>query len=294
MDVELTKTIRRVLFMSTDIYYFSGTGNSLHIARELQKRIPETNLIPIVSLLNQDVIESSGETVGLIFPVYLSTIPVPVKRFLKKLNLKQSKYIFAVATRGGSLSIANIHIEKILKKKSRSLDSYFILNMVNNTPTGLMPTYMPGAKDIAKDWVNQISREKTSSLETEVQNRLDLIQKVIINQEKNPEKGSFLEHLIAFLMVPAENANEHSKTKINYYSDPHCTGCGTCEKVCLSKKIKIINKKPVWQNDVQCYFCYACFNSCPVQSILIKNSYNDKNGRYLHPEITVNDIAEQK
>ncbi len=28
-----------------EIYYFSGTGNSLHIAREIQKRIPDTTLI---------------------------------------------------------------------------------------------------------------------------------------------------------------------------------------------------------------------------------------------------------
>jgi len=27
--------------MTTEIYYFSGTGNSLYIARELQKRIPK-------------------------------------------------------------------------------------------------------------------------------------------------------------------------------------------------------------------------------------------------------------
>ena len=34
--------------MSPEIYYFSGTGNSLHVAKELQKRIPETKLISIV------------------------------------------------------------------------------------------------------------------------------------------------------------------------------------------------------------------------------------------------------
>jgi len=56
--------------MSTEIYYFSGTGNSLYVARELQKRIPETNLIPIVSLLNKDVIEIKGETLGLVFPIH--------------------------------------------------------------------------------------------------------------------------------------------------------------------------------------------------------------------------------
>lgn len=37
--------------MGADIYYFSGTGNSFHVAKELQKRVPEVNLIPIVSLI---------------------------------------------------------------------------------------------------------------------------------------------------------------------------------------------------------------------------------------------------
>ena len=51
-----------------EIYYFSGTGNSLYVAKELQKRIPETNLIPIVSLLSKDIIKTDGETVGFVFP----------------------------------------------------------------------------------------------------------------------------------------------------------------------------------------------------------------------------------
>ncbi|BDZ69890.1 hypothetical protein GCM10025861_04070 [Methanobacterium petrolearium] len=34
-----------------DIYYYSGTGNSLHITRQLQKRVLETKIIPIVILL---------------------------------------------------------------------------------------------------------------------------------------------------------------------------------------------------------------------------------------------------
>ncbi|HQE93577.1 MAG TPA: hypothetical protein PLH19_12095 [Anaerolineae bacterium] len=40
--------------MSTQIYYFSGTGNSLHVARELEKRLPETSLVPIISVLKDE------------------------------------------------------------------------------------------------------------------------------------------------------------------------------------------------------------------------------------------------
>ena len=66
-----------------------------------------------------------------------------------------------------------------------------------------------------------------------------------------------------------------------------------CEKVCLSKKIKMINKKPVWKKDVQCFYCYACINYCPKQSVQIK-SFTEKNGRYSHPYATSDDIARQK
>lgn len=40
-----------------EIYYFSGTGNSLHVSQEIQKRITDATLMPLLSLLNEEVIE---------------------------------------------------------------------------------------------------------------------------------------------------------------------------------------------------------------------------------------------
>ena len=57
--------------MSTEIYYISGTGNSQHLAKEMQKRIPETELIPIVSLFDYDIIKTSGKAIGFVFPVHV-------------------------------------------------------------------------------------------------------------------------------------------------------------------------------------------------------------------------------
>jgi len=270
-----------------EIYYFSGTGNSLHVAKELQKRISETDLIPIVSLLNKDVIETDGETVGFVFPIYLTTIPVPVKDFIKKLDLKSTKYIFALATRGGSPHRAFIDVEKILKKRGRSLDAYFTLNMGNNA---LNPN--PTEEEIAE-------------LELVAQGRLDSIQQSIIHKEKNREKDThstvpvpfaplFL-RLIPLLTVLAEYAG----LKHFFYSDSNCTGCGTCEKICLSQKITMVDKKPVWRENVRCYMCYACINYCPVQSVQLRSKWymkadTTKMGRYSHPYATVDDIAGEK
>src|SRR5664280_88847 len=92
---------KRIFSMSIEVYYFSGTGNSLHVAKELQKRIPETNLLPIASFLNKGVIKTNGETIGIVFPIHLAMLPSPVMEFLKKLDLKSSNYILAIATRAG-------------------------------------------------------------------------------------------------------------------------------------------------------------------------------------------------
>ena len=278
---------------NVEIYYFSGTGNSLHVAKELQKRIPETDLIPIVSLLNKDVIETNGETIGFVFPIYLTAIPVPVKDFIKKLDLKSTKYIFALATRGGSPHRAFIDIEKILKQRGRSLDAYFTLHMGNNA---LNPNP---------------TEEEITELESVVQGRLDSIQRTIMNKEKNREKdtprkifsystiplpfASVFLRLIPLLTVLAE----HAGLKHFFYSDSKCTGCGTCEKVCLSQKIEMTDKKPVWQENVRCYMCYACINYCPAQSVQLRSTWymkadTTKMGRYSHPYATADDIAGEK
>lgn len=96
--------------------------------------MPGANLIPIVSFLNKEVIETSGDIVGLVFPIHGMTIPIPVKRFIKKLDLKSTRYIFAIATRAGTQHIAFMEIDNILRKRGRSLDSYFTLNMASNDP----------------------------------------------------------------------------------------------------------------------------------------------------------------
>ena len=51
--------------MAAEIYYFSGTGNTLHIARELQKRLPGSVLVPIVRALKGGTIKTGADMVGI-------------------------------------------------------------------------------------------------------------------------------------------------------------------------------------------------------------------------------------
>jgi ferredoxin len=271
-----------------EIYYFTGSGNSLYVAKELEKHIPGAELIPLVRLLSKDRIVCNAETVGFVFPNHGMTVPIPVKNFIEKAELDSARYIFAVATRGGTKCFAFDKINKLLRAKGKELDSYFSLNMASNDPKFAgyeIPT-----------------EEKLKRIEADIGNKLDNIGKVIINKEKSQKKdkdyipsGYLLERLALLGMLYAEKSGVNDY----FYSDSRCMGCGTCEKVCPSQKIRLIDNKPVWQNNVKCFLCYACINYCPVQASQIKDkwymkSYTPMNGRYPHPYATVNEISGQK
>ena len=158
-----------------DIYYFSGTGNSLHAARELRDRFPEARLLPMVQHMREEQPGSSADVVGFVFPIHLTNMPYPVEDFIEKLNVDSASYIFAAATRISTSYIADIRLNRILKKKGKTLDTFLIMNMAANSPCGLVPKYFPGFKKMVAGWIDRIAPEKLAGLESAVQEKLDII-----------------------------------------------------------------------------------------------------------------------
>lgn len=283
--------------MSTEIYYFSGTGNSLHVAIELQKRLPGAKLIPILSLESQEWVTTRGETVGFVFPHYASSLPKIVHAFIEKLDLGSAAYLFAIATRGGTKTMAFAEIDEILKGKGRWLHSFFAITM----PSGSAP--------LVKGYADQITEERMSRLESEMLARLDFIQSTILARKTSREqdKGDVPPPPFLVPFLPLLDATgpylvrlgKMIESSFDFYCDEKCTGCGICERVCLAQKVRMVEARPVWQEAVQCHGCFACLNYCPEESIQVRSkwylkSYTDQNGRYHHSEIRAKDIAGQK
>lgn len=274
--------------MSAEIYYLSGTGNSLHAAKELGKRIPDTELIPIAGLKDKPGISSKRDTVGFVFPVHFMTAPKIVFRVLERLDLHSAQYIFAVATRCETpCRIMYEQIEKILKKKGKRLDSYMTVTMASNDPK-------------FRNW-KPCPQEKLDAMEAVLQRKLDLFRNIVLNREEFHEE----DREITFQVSPlAERlgvlaAAFFGDGREKFYADPGCSGCGTCEKVCPSSKIRMVNGKPEWQKKHDCFSCYACLNFCPEKAVQLKSTppmkfYTEQNGRYLHPDILRDEIAAQK
>jgi len=281
--------------MITEIYYFSGTGNSLFVAKELQKRILDSKIIPMVSLMNNKVIETKGKIIGFVFPVHALTIPIVVKQFIKKLELAEAQYIFAIATRWGTAFHGFTKIDQILKRNKKQLNAHFILDMCNNESRHIN-FIIPNESYI-------------SEIEKAVIEKIDNIEKIINNSRISREKdynqtiksasNPFFSYLIEKLVIHGMDFADFIGGVNYWYHNEKCNGCGICEKVCLSKKIKIVDKKPTWNKNTLCYMCFACLNYCPKVSVQIKDipgvkSYTIKNGRYPHPYASVKDISLQK
>jgi len=279
-----------------DIYYFSGTGNSLHVARELRDRFPEARLLPMVQHMREEQPGSSADVVGFVFPIHLTNMPYPVEDFIEKLNVDSASYIFAAATRISTSYIADIRLNRILKKKGKTLDTFLIMNMAANSPCGLVPKYFPGFKKMVAGWIARIAPEKLAEMESAVQEKLDFIVETVNARRRHWDGRNILsltgKHLNSLLMSPMEKSTR--RQTIPFTVDSDCTACGLCEEVCLSGRITMIDSRPVWRTEVPCWFCYACFNSCPEQAILVKGRYEKKLGRYLNPSISAADIAAQK
>jgi NAD-dependent dihydropyrimidine dehydrogenase PreA subunit len=284
--------------VSTEIFYFSGTGNSLHVARELQKRLQGARLVPILGLMDRESVATSAETVGFVFPHYASTLPKLVHTLIEKLDLDSAQYLFAIATRGGTQTMAFLEIDKILEERGRRLDAFFVFTM----PSGSAP--------LIKDYANQMTEARIRRLESRMLARLDSIQEIIANREIHREEDTSsaippprflvpfmpLIEAITPLLLPLGKMAESS---FSFYYDEKCTGCGVCESVCLASKVQMANGRPEWQPASQCHGCFACLNFCPEQSIQVESrwylkSHTEQNGRYHHPQITAKDIARQK
>ena len=282
--------------MSTALYTYSGTGNSLHVARELQKRLPDSHLLPMVRLLREERVVTTADTIGLVFPNFCMTVPIPVHDFLSRVDLASADYLFAVSTRGGTTSVAFRIINEALGKQDLRLDAQLDITMPWNHPMG-------------EDLPATATPERIAQLEAEMQVKLDRFCERVRAREPFVVDDTDADFVVPGwakamdALVPRSlNYKLHRymyQNRVHFYADSTCNSCGICEKVCLSEKILLVDERPARRPEAKCYACFACINFCPRQAIQIRSRFPVKSrtpetARYHHPSVTYMDIAWQR
>lgn len=255
------------------IFYFSGTGNSLWVARQLGDALDE-KLISIADELKQP---SSGfvyplrkdEKVFFVFPVHSWGPAVLILRFIEKMKWEgyTGQPVYAICTCGDNCGYTSKIVGEALKNRSIVLTKGYSIQMPNNYI--LMKGFGVDPKVVEKEKLS-----KAPGIINRIIKDMQIGQDVRLYVEgKFPYVKS---HIIYPLFL------KYALGKNKFYAKDNCTACGLCVKVCPVSTISMQGKKPVWSN--ACVQCTACIHRCPVRAIEY-GKVSEKQGRYHHPDI---------
>ena len=250
------------------IYYFSGTGNSLHVARQLADRLCE-QLSPIVNpVLTHD------KSIGLVFPVYSWGIPSVVDNFIRRFFQSaevQSEtppaYVYALMTCGDDVGYADRVLDNaLLSAAGRKFDAVFSVQMPNTYVC--LPGFDVDSDELCKAKLNRV-QARVSEIAELVAARRKAVRRL--------KRGIFP---FAKTYVVRPLFNRFLVTDKYFHVDASkCVSCGRCRKSCPVGNILLIpttggqgaevKEVPKWMS--HCSGCLACYHSCPHHAINFGN-----------------------
>ncbi len=259
--------------MTRELFYFSGTGNSLAVARDIANTI-EARLTPIPAVMNIDSLEITADVLGIVCPAYYMRIPRIVERFIGRLTDLQSKYIFAVVTVGGIAGGVLPRLSEAISQRGGTLAAGFIVRMPANyihdadaLPLSLQKRMFRKSQGRATEIAIYVLEAGSGRMEKSNPVMTPLFTRSI---EKKYWRGE---------LDPAIDEN--------FWTDDKCNGCGICEMVCPVGNIDMVDGRPVWRH--ACEKCLACIQWCPRESVQFKDVTLSRR-RYHHPDVNLSDM----
>ena len=256
--------------MKTDLFFTTGTGNSLWTARTLAGKLGNAELIPMLWAAGNPV-QSRADAIGIIFPVHVWGLPQPVITFVNSLAIDTSKYYFALAVNAGQVAAALLQLEKFMKSRGSFLSSGFAIVM----PSNYIPWGGPGPED------------KRMRRISEAREKIHTVSAIIAERERRPvEKGPLWQNILFSWFYKKSFPHIPTLDK-NFWVDSKCNTCGICQKICPCGNIDLKAGKPLWMH--HCEQCLACIQWCPKEAIQY-GKRTPRYERYHHPEVKLEDI----
>lgn len=228
------------------IYYFSGTGNSLHVARHLSSLLGEN--IQEITLTTEA--EASSTCTGLVFPVYAWGLPNIVLHFIKKnaSHISNSQYVYSVMTCGDDIGYA----DRILRKHLNGhLNAAFSVPMPN--------TYvcLPGF-DTDTDEVANAKLTKTKNMMPHI------IDRITKKEHATEVTRGNCPWIKSYVLRPL--FNRFLVNDKHFHTTNACILCKRCVNTCPTHNIEIYDNHIQWQH-FYCTGCLRCYHTCPQKAI---------------------------
>jgi ferredoxin len=264
--------------MKTILSYFTGTGNSLSVAGVLCRELGDCELISIASVRDPAVtISPDADRVGIVTPVYFFGLPSLVAVFAGRLDLSRARYVFAVATMGGSGGSAALRqLDGILRRGpgGKGLDAGFTVRMPGNYILMYEPPQGTKQEEILRDADRRVAE----------------IAGLVNRGHRARLAWSPLASLVHSVMYPRFIAGVHDADR-KFTVDDRCTSCGICAAVCPAGNIELGDGRPAWIH--RCEQCMACIHLCPTGAIQAGPKTGTR-ARYRNPTVQVEALRRQR
>lgn len=261
------------------IFYFTGTGNSLYIARQLAGENAE--LLSIPQMVKRGKYEFEADEIGIVYPIYGHMPPYMVRQFIQKAKLKAG-YKFAILTYGARKCDAVEIWDRISRKAGNAFDYISTIIMVDN--------WLPNFDMNEQLKIDKYIPENLQKITADINSRQHWHEPVT-EEERQQHQGfmqrSGLDSEVGFLM----------KSEKFFTVADACIDCGICTYVCPRGNYELTSRGVKTSGD--CEFCFACIQNCPQKAIqFIKQedgSFPDgteknPNARYRNEHISLVDL----
>ena len=246
------------------VFYFTGTGNSLYIAKQLSE-----SPVSIPQAMKRETLRFAAERIGIVAPVYGHEMPQMVKDFLKKAEF-HTDYFYILLTYGNRHGGAAELAKQFCDACGVKVNYINVIQMVDN-------------------WLPSFDMNEQKALDKHIPQQLAPIladlsaKKNDISPVTDADRAAHRQFLAGISRMPAD-AWQH----LLKISDA-CIGCGVCEKVCPSGSIRVENGKAV-HHAGNCQTCLACVHACPQKAIGLVMPEKNPNARYRNEHISLQEI----
>ena len=256
--------------MRTDLYYCTGTGNSLWIARTLAGRLGAGRVSPMRPAAGE-VSGSGADAIGIVFPVHIWGLPQRVIAFVESLVPNPARYHFAVAVNAGQVAATLVQLERLMAKRGMALAAGFEIAMPSN--------YIP--------WGGPGPREKQQARFDGATRKIERIAAAGSAREELPvEKGPRWQNVL-FSLLYRLSFRQVPRMDGSFWVDEKCNACGVCTAICPSGNIALAAERPRWLH--RCEQCFACIQWCPQEAIQLGKK-TPQYERYRHPEVMLREM----
>lgn len=253
------------------IIYFSGTGNTRHVAQCLAEILGDTDvreMSPSMLLSPEDStieIADTDTTVIWAFPTYSWGIPPVVDMVMKKValgyNASNATHIM-LTTCGDDMAYTDRQWRKNMAARNLKCAGAYAVVMPNTYV--LMKGFDVDSTEIAESKIKSC-RDAIEQVATAINN----------NSGDIPVRLSF-SWVKSNIIYPW--FKRYAMSPKPFHSNNNCTGCGICANKCPMQNITICNGKPLWAD--RCAMCLRCYHICPHHAVAYGKA-TAKKGQYL-------------